>query len=394
MKILFVADGRSPIALNWISYFVESGHEVYLASMYPCQPDLELTSLTIIPVAFSGAVESNGSGEKGSNLKGKIIRKLATPHTRTWLRHQFLPRSLPKAATRLQALISSLQPDLVHAMRVPYEGMLSALACALLPAYRPPLLVSIWGNDFTLHAPATHRLTQLTRQVMEQADALHTDCNRDQKLANTWGFDASKPSVVLPGAGGIQSDIFYPGDEPQRPVVINPRGLRAYVQNDTFFKAVPLILERQPKTQFLCPVMQGQPEAELWATRLEAGESLQLLPRLSRSQMAESFRQSQIVLSITTHDGTPNTLLEALACGCFPIVGDIESLREWVQPGVNGILVNPTDPQELADAVLAGLADPELRARSRRINTDLIAERAEYRKVMGAAQEFYASLVE
>ena len=139
--------------------------------------------------------------------------------------------------------------------------------------------------------------------------------------------------------------------------MINPRGLRAYVQNDTFFKAVPLILERQPKTQFLCPVMQGQPEAELWATRLEAGESLQLLPRLSRSQMADSFRQSQIVLSITTHDGTPNTLLEALACGCFPIVGDIESLREWVQPGVNGILVNPTDPQELADAVLAGLVD-------------------------------------
>jgi hypothetical protein len=32
MKILYVADGRSPIAQNWIRYFAERGDEVYLAS--------------------------------------------------------------------------------------------------------------------------------------------------------------------------------------------------------------------------------------------------------------------------------------------------------------------------------------------------------------------------
>ena len=41
--------------------------------------------------------------------------------------------------------------------------------------------------------------------------------------------------------------------------------------------------------------------------------------------MAALFRQAQVMLSITTHDGTPNTLLEGLASGCFPIAGDIES---------------------------------------------------------------------
>ncbi len=393
MKILFIADGRSPIALNWMKYFVDEGHEVHLASMYPSQPDIEFATVSIIPVAFSGSVANEGSSSGGKSLKARVIRKIATPGFRTWLRHQFVPRSLPQAASSLQSLIANIKPDLIHAMRVPYEGMVAAITHAALPEPRPPLLISIWGNDFTLHAPATRRLTQLTRQAMECADALHTDCERDMKLAKTWGFDQDKPGVVLPGAGGIQSDIFYSGTETENPVVINPRGLRAYVRNDTFFKAIPLILEKKPETRFICPVMQGQPEAESWAARLGVGDSLQLLPRLSRAHIAQAYRQSQIVLSITTHDGTPNTLLEALASGCFPIAGDIESIREWIEPGVNGFLVDPADPRALAEAVLAGLTDPELRARSRSINTEMIAKRAEYQKVMEEAGQFYNQLI-
>ncbi|MBM3143539.1 MAG: glycosyltransferase family 4 protein [Chloroflexi bacterium] len=402
MKLLFIADGRSQIALNWMRYFIEGGYEVHLASIYLCRPDLDLASLTVIPVAFSGVVGDAEQGSMGAGMKGKIVRKLATPAVRTWLRHRFVPRSLPKAAENLQSLISNLQPDLIHAMRIPYEGMLSALALSgvstadfdrLNPPLDARLLVSVWGNDFTLHAPATRALARLTRLTLARADALHTDCQNDMRLAREWGFSAEKPAITMPGAGGIQRDLFFPVDEPPEPVVINPRGLRAYVRNDTFFQAVPRVLESLPGARFICPAMQNQPEAESWASRLGAGESLSLLPRLRRDQMADTYRQAQVVLSITEHDGTPNSLLEALACGCLPIAGDIPSLREWITPGVNGLLVDPADPQALADAILTALGDAELRARAREINLHLIGERAEYRKVMGAAERFYMELI-
>jgi len=286
-----------------------------------------------------------------------------------------------------------IQPDLIHAMRIPYEGMLAAIAAESLPAPRPPLLVSVWGNDFTLHAPATRRLTRLTQQTMKYADALHTDCQRDLALALEWGFSNQKPGIVLPGAGGIQTQIFYPREEVLESIVVNPRGMRAYVQNETFFKAIPLVLQEQPKVQFTCPNMQNQPEAENWASRLGVGKSLELQPSLTRLQMAGNFRRSKIVLSITTHDGTPNALLEALACGCFPIVGDIESLREWISHGENGLLVDPKDPKALADAILTALQDDELREQARAQNLKLIAERADYSMVMGDAENFYRSLV-
>ncbi len=53
MRLLFVADGRSPIALNWIDYFLQQDDEVHLVSTFPCAADPRLASFTFIPVAFS-----------------------------------------------------------------------------------------------------------------------------------------------------------------------------------------------------------------------------------------------------------------------------------------------------------------------------------------------------
>ena len=176
-------------------------------------------------------------------------------------------------------------------------------------------------------------------------------------------------------------------------MVINPRGLRAYVRNDTFFKAVPLVLEVLPNVRFSCPTMAGAPEAERWVRELSINHVVKLLPRQSRAEMADLFRMAQVVVSPSTHDGTPNTLLEALACGCFPVVGDIEPLREWITQGANGFLINPADPQELANAIIASLQNLKLRTQAQKENARLIAERAEYYQAMRQAAKFYRSLI-
>jgi len=387
MKLLFIADGRSPIALNWIRHFVAQGHEVHLATLYPCQPDLPLTGLHYLPVAFSGAVET-GSGKR---WKSRLLRLLAPPTVRTRLRQWAVPRSLPAAAERLRALLDSIQPDLVHAMRIPYEGMLAALA---LEGHQEHLLISVWGNDFTLHAPRTRTLAALTRRAVHRADALHTDCRRDLQLARDWGFNERKPAIVLPGGGGVQIEVFHPPKQPvDAPVLIHPRGLRAYVRNEVIFRALGTVARRRPDIRVLCPAMQGAPQTERWVRRYGLEEQVRLLPPQSRSAMASLFRQAQIALSITTHDGTPNTLLEALACGCFPIAGDLESIREWITNGENGLLVPPNDPTALADAIMRALNDADLRARAAMINQNLIAERAAYPTVIAQAETFYRQII-
>jgi glycosyltransferase involved in cell wall biosynthesis len=392
MRILYIADGRSPIAMNWIRYFIAAGHEVHLASSFPVQKEPGLESLSVIPIAFS-EIKKEQSTRQGSDSRDQRLGRFVPLKLRTQLRQWLGPLTLSRGARKLGEVIRSVQPDLVHAMRIPYEGMVAAKA---LHHDHPPLLVSVWGNDFTLHATATPWMGRLTRQTLHSANALHTDCLRDQYLALSWGFGSDHPAIVLPGGGGVQMDVFYPGSLPaegQTPLVFHPRGMRAYVRNDTIFQAMKCVLAQRPNVRFVCSSMAGQTEAMKLVSDLELGNSLELLPTKSRAEMAELFRQAQVVLSITTHDGTPNTLLEALASGCFPIAGDLESIREWITPGMNGMLVDAGDPQALAQAILQALDQPDLRLKARGINLKLVQERAEYQWVMGQADAFYSSII-
>ncbi len=184
---------------------------------------------------------------------------------------------------KLQRMIERIQPNIVHAMRIPFEGMIASKAIEAIHkgnsnSWRPPLLISVWGNDFTLHARATPSMARYTQQALLVANGLHTDCQRDQRLAVELGFSAQKPAIVLPGGGGIQVDTFYPADiQPEEeaarvgegvaPItIINPRGIRAYVRNDTFFHAIPLVIEKFPNVCFICIGMQGVAQAEKWCT--------------------------------------------------------------------------------------------------------------------------------
>jgi glycosyltransferase involved in cell wall biosynthesis len=271
-------------------------------------------------------------------------------------------------------------------MRIPYEGMLAA------DAYTPgaPLIVSTWGNDFTLHAPSTRLMSHYTRWTMKVADALHADCQRDVRLAKEWGFGAGRPALVAPGNGGIRSEVFHPPERPvEEPVIINPRGFRPYVCNEAFFQAIPLVLEKQPGARFLFALMEGEPQAVKWTRELNIAHAVELLPSLSHAKMADAFRRAQIVASPSIHDGTPNSLLEGIACGCFPVAGDLESIREWIKPGENGLLFDPTQPLAIADAILTALENKSLRETAAGLNREIIATRAEYRQNMQRAEEFY-----
>jgi glycosyltransferase involved in cell wall biosynthesis len=390
VKLLFVADGRSAIALNWIGYFVARGDEVHLASTFPCRSELRLASLHVLDVAFS-RVKGGNQGAARAPRPG--VWGARTMRLRTSLRQWLGPLTLRPAAAHLAEIAAGIKPDLVHAMRIPYEGMAAALA-------RPeaPLLVSTWGNDFTLHAPSTPIMGRLTRKVLQTADGLHADCRRDVRLALAWGYPPGRPAVVLPGAGGVQSELFFPAENGMQAGsakrVINPRGFRAYVRNDSFFQSIPLVLEKEPEARFLCPGMAGERQAQIWVKELRLEGVVELLPQVSRPEMAKLFRSAQVAVSPSIHDGTPNTLLEAMACGCFPVAGDLESLREWITPGVNGLLVDAGQARSLAEGILLALGKPDLRARAARQNQILVSERAEHRRVMAQAVNFYQELLD
>jgi glycosyltransferase involved in cell wall biosynthesis len=407
VKICFVVDARSPIALNWVAHFIQPQHEVHVISSYPCATEaLAGAEVYQVPGTFSRysaasrvakREPSSASSSGPSGVRSKALAKLSLA-TQHWL----MPFDLNRQVQKVGELIDRISPDIVHAMRIPFEGILAAKATPP----RVPLLISVWGNDFTLWASRNPMIARQTRQALHRADGLHCDCVRDLDLAaRSWGFDSKKPACVLPGAGGVQASVFHPGAaDPSllremnipagAPVVFNPRGFRGYVRNDVFFQAIPLVLKQHPKATFVCAGMSGNPVAERWVSGLDIRGNVRLLPSVPREQMAELFRLASVAVSPSLHDGTPNTLLEAMACGCFPVAGDIESVREWITDGDNGLLCDPTSAQSLAHAMIRAVQDKQLGERAREYNLRQVAERADYGSVMLKAEEFYRRVIQ
>jgi len=405
MHICYVADARSPIAKNWISYLVTRNHQVTVISSYPCALD-EIPGARIIqfPIALSSlcALRPNpSSSQADARFRNRILSELrggkllaASQQLRTWI----APIDIRRKTRALSAVIDDLRPDVVHAMRLPFEGFIAAASVKNFP-----LLLSVWGNDFTLFANRSRRLAALTQSALQRADGLHCDCNRDLNLALIRGFRPTKPWRVLPGNGGIHSFFFHAGPDAEllrqfripndAPLVINPRGFRSYVHNESFFRAIPLVLRRIPGAVFLATGMLGHPTAERWIRRTNIAASVRLLPTVSREQLASLFATARVSVSLSSHDGTPNTLLEAMAAGCLPVVGNIDSLREWIVDGENGLMCDPRDPEAIAARIVRALGDSDLRSRANGNNRSLVGTRAGYRKVMENAERFYEEVL-
>jgi len=402
MHVMLVADGRSPTTRGWIRALQAIGNRVTLVSTYPCDPIAGVQDCFVLPVALGNLAGSQAGGRGGrrSGLRKALGRsRNLVLGARYWLG----PLTVPYYAKKLKKIAEQVKPDLTHALRIPFEGML--LAAAQLDV---PMAVSIWGNDLTLHARGSRWMAKHTTATLRRANGLLADAQRDIRLGKAWGFSPQRASMVLPGAGGIDlvemhrirsqageslDDLLH-GITPRipdgAPLVINPRGFRpGSVRNDTFFESVPLTLERRPDIAYLCTGMAGQAEAIKALDRHKLHGRVHLLPLLPQAQLWNLFERAAIMLSVSSHDGTPNSLLEAMACGAFPIAGDIESLREWITPGVNGLLVEPHKPQSLADAVLTALDNPDLLSRAQGCNLRIIRERAESELVRSQIGVFY-----
>jgi glycosyltransferase involved in cell wall biosynthesis len=304
-----------------------------------------------------------------------------------------------RQSRRLQHAIERTEPDLVHAMRIPYEGM--AAARAVPPQI--PFLLSIWGNDLTLHAPANRLMRNATRHALERADALQCDCGRDVRLAEAWGWVPTRPSIVVPGIGGVDVNVFHPGKstlreqlglDPGVPIVLNPRGLREYVCWDSYLEAIPVIAARRPDVHFVCTGMSESAAVKRRVADLGITTRLTLLPPLGHAAMADVFRAADVSVSPSVHDGTPNTLLEAMASGALPVVGRLDSVLEWIEDGQNGLVCDPTDPDSVATAVIEALENARLRARATTINGSLIEERADFGRSMDAVDAFYRTVIQ
>lgn len=73
------------------------------------------------------------------------------------------------------------------------------------------------------------------------------------------------------------------------------------------------------------------------------------------------YQDSRIFVSCSKGEGFPVSLLEAMSCGCVPVVSNVGDIVDVIKQGINGYVFNDVDDEtELAECLIHLLCDEEL----------------------------------
>lgn len=361
LRLLLVADMRSPHSINWASGLLKLDIQPIIVSSRRLSSDQraalpdaiansiineprDLVSRTRIWLTRTPALLRTArrfSRGSATERKGRPQRRrLARPEGVGRLE---LPLELLIAAflrRTIRSVVRQHRPHLVHALRVPFEGI--ATSGATLGAR---FAISIWGSDLVRQAPSSPRLAKATRRALGSVSAVHADCRRDVMLAHEWGVPDDAHSIVAPGNMGYDAKIFNAGDLGQaaRDCIVFPRGPATAINYIGFMHAASQIIPDHSNIKFVGVRLRGDPECEAIRRASIDPDRIILTGLLSQAELAGFYRRAIAVVSPSASDGTPNSVLEAMACGAIPVVGDIAPLRELLMPAFADNLIPPYD---------------------------------------------------
>lgn len=183
----------------------------------------------------------------------------------------------------------------------------------------------------------------------------------DRDLMLKFGTLPSSTSTTIVGGSGVDTDHFQPVPLPERPVflcvarLLAEKGIREYVE------AARQIGANHPEARFLLAgdfdsaVPKSVTEHELDTWREEG--TIEYLGYLD--DVREGIAEAAIYVLPSYREGTPRSVLEAMAMGRPIITTDVPGCRETVEPSDNGWLVAPCNVDELTDAMSWMIDHPE-----------------------------------
>jgi glycosyltransferase involved in cell wall biosynthesis len=122
-------------------------------------------------------------------------------------------------------------------------------------------------------------------------------------------------------------------------------------------------------------------------------DRVRLHGRVRPDRLADLLRRSNVYVSMPVTEGVSASLLEAMACGCYPIVTNLTANRYWISQHENGTLVPIDDVAALEGALLAVWRNTEVIARAAARNRALVRDKGSLKDNIAVFVRSYQRLV-
>ena len=257
----------------------------------------------------------------------------------------------------------------------------------------------------------------LARETIEQsivasADAIIAECPQDAEDLDQL-YHAPRRSVHLVPCG-VDLSEFYPTDPFAARQKLGLPGYERIILQlgrivprkgiDNVIEALAHLVQHQRVRARLLVVGGDSPVADATRTpeigRLEKlAQSLGVAKLVTfcgaqpRARLREYYSAADVFVSTPWYEPFGITPLEAMACG-IPVIGaNVGGIRHSVADGISGMLVEPRDPQQLANRLELMLNDAALRQRMAQAGLARVRERFTWSGVALALNAVYRHAV-
>jgi len=269
------------------------------------------------------------------------------------------PVSIPNDLAAFHALRQIMlhgRPDLVHT-HMAKAGALGRLAAMSLKP-RPRLIHTFHGHvlDGYFSQPVQRTLIRTERWLAERTDCLIAVSPqiRDQLLAAgvgrpeqyrviPVGIDLSRHALINGPQGGLRRSLNLPPDALLAGTVGRLVPIKDHVTLLRALVDVPSL--------HLAVIGDGELRSQLEALAAELSLSDRVHFTGWRSDIPSTMSDLDLVVLTSRNEGTPVSLIEAMACGRPVVATDVGGVCSVVTHGVNGFLTPAGDPGAIARAM-------------------------------------------
>ncbi|MGQ9919955.1 MAG: glycosyltransferase [Desulfobacca sp.] len=253
------------------------------------------------------------------------------------------------------------QAQQVAQVHVHYAYGAASVALFLKTLAGIPYSLSIHGSDVLLANPFLEAKLAGARFIVSNCQY---HC---QQLRARFPSLAAQRFYIVPGGVDLSQGLWA---EPVPPVPDGPLRL-LLVGRLVPVKGIDLLLAACARLQrqqlpFVCQIVGDGPERPRLAARIQAlglEKVVTLLGARYQAEVARLYDWCQVVVLSSRSEGTPMTIIEAMAKARPVVAPRLTAIPEMVVEGETGLLFEPGAAADLAAQLARLAADPELRLR-------------------------------
>ncbi|MEH6632301.1 MAG: glycosyltransferase family 4 protein [Halopseudomonas aestusnigri] len=264
----------------------------------------------------------------------------------------------PDGVKHIPCSVSSHQGILgkMRWLKAIYDGVKSVKADVYLAHYaadlttwmawflgKKPLMISCLGGDVLFDEQGTLGPVGrwITKRALKRCDHVTVVSNHLGDIVEQFGVSRSKIQRVI---WGVNHEIFHPhplsnttralwhvADDTQ--VIFSPRMLKPFYNQMMMLDALKKVLKKHPKAVLVFSTYNQdknyREEIEARVLELNLEDNVRFAPPMNQQEMMLAYNCADLTLSLSPSDGTPLSVMEAMACGTPVIMADLERYKEF-----------------------------------------------------------------